>query len=196
MHSRSSGRDAFGIALDAAFAAVAEAVAGLDCAAPRVVIDGRSGSGKTTLAERLVADWPRAGETPQLVALDSLYPGWDGLEEGTRLAHEWLLVPHTAGIEGRWRRFDWAAQAFAEPHVVAPDRPLVIEGSGALTPAAAALAHVAVWVDAPEASRRDRALERDGDTYAPHWDRWAAQEVRHIESHGPRSLAHLVFELP
>ncbi|GAB3271864.1 nucleoside/nucleotide kinase family protein [Microbacterium lacusdiani] len=195
MSSRSSAAESFPSAHDAAFRAVATAVARLDVAAPRVLIDGRSGSGKTTLAARLSAEWPRAGERPQLVALDSLYPGWDGLEEGTRLAHEWLLVPHAAGIEGRWRRFDWDVQAFAEPHVVAPDRPLIVEGSGALTPAAAGLAHVAVWVDAPEPSRKARALERDGDTYAPHWDRWAAQEARHIETHDPRALADLVFDL-
>ncbi|WP_203135314.1 hypothetical protein [Microbacterium sp. JZ31] len=172
------------------------AVAALDVSAPRVLIDGRSGSGKTTLASRLVREWPRAGEKPQLIALDSFYPGWDGLAEGTRLAHEWLLVPHAEGVEGRWRRFDWEAHAFAEPHPVAPRRPLIVEGAGALTPAAAGLAHVVVWVDAPEPSRRARALERDGDTYAPHWERWAAQEVRHIETHDPRALAHLVFDLP
>ena len=33
-----------------------------------------------------------------------------------------------------------------------------------------------VWVDAPTALRKERALSRDGETYAPHWDRWAAQE--------------------
>lgn len=196
MPSRSNPPDSFAAAHDAAFGELCGAVARLDVAAPRILIDGRSGSGKTTLAARIVEEWPRAGERPQLVALDSLYPGWDGLAEGTRLAHEWLLVPHVARIEGRWRRFDWDVQAFAESHVVAPGLPLVIEGSGALTPAARPLVHVAVWVDAPEESRRRRALDRDGDAYAPHWDRWAAQEVAHIAAHDPRALADLAFDLP
>ena len=35
-----------------------------------------------------------------------------------------------------------------------------------------------VWVDAPEEVRRERAMARDGDVYAPWWDVWAAQEHR------------------
>ncbi|WP_345750422.1 hypothetical protein [Microbacterium rhizophilus] len=196
MPSRSSAPDPFAEALDAAAASLAAAVARLDIVAPALVIDGRSGGGKTTLARRLAADWPRMGEEPQLVALDSFYPGWDGLAEGTRLTREWLLAPHAAGIAARWRRFDWDVQAFAEEHVVAPQRPLIVEGSGALTPAARPLVQLAVWVDAPRESRRARALERDGDTYAPHWQRWAAQEESHIAAHDPRGLADLVFDLP
>lgn len=196
MPSRSSEADAVTTALENAFARISDAVARVEAAAPVVVIDGRSGSGKTTLARRLVVEWPRAGEEPQLVALDSFYPGWDGLEEATRLTREWLLIPHRARIEGRWRRFDWRALAFDETHVVAPDRPLVVEGAGALTSAAAELADLTVWLDAPEESRRSRALERDGDTYAPHWERWAAQEIAHIRAHDPRAVADLAFELP
>ncbi|MEO8095730.1 MAG: hypothetical protein ABI632_12485, partial [Pseudolysinimonas sp.] len=41
---------------------------------PVVLIDGRSGAGKTTLARELA---PLVGA--QLVSLDDVYPGWDGL---------------------------------------------------------------------------------------------------------------------
>ena len=34
-----------------------------------------------------------------------------------------------------------------------------------------------VWLEAPEGLRRERALSRDGQTFAPHWERWAAQEA-------------------
>lgn len=172
------------------------AVAALQSAAPVILIDGRSGGGKTTLAERLVSGWPRSGERPQLVALDSFYPGWDGLAEGTRLTHDWLLTPHAAGVEARWRRFDWEAHAFAEEHVARADRPLVVEGAGALTQAARGLVDLAVWVDGPEVARRRRALARDGDSYVPYWDRWAVQEDAHIARHDPRTVADLVFDLP
>ncbi|MBY0688005.1 hypothetical protein K5S26_05565 [Microbacterium marinilacus] len=175
---------------------MAEAVSRLESDAALIVIDGQSGGGKTTLARRLVDEWPRAGETPQLVELDSFYPGWDGLTEGTRLTHEWLVAPHAAGEVGRWRRFDWDALVFAERHEVDPQRPLIVEGSGALTSEGAVLADLTVWVEAPEASRRRRALDRDGDAYEPHWERWAAQERRHLATHDPRAVAELVVRLP
>ena len=53
----------------------------VDASNPVVVIDGRSGAGKSTLARLLVDTWPLPGLV-QLVALDSIYPGWDGLSSG------------------------------------------------------------------------------------------------------------------
>ena len=67
-------------------------------------------------------------------------------------------------------------RARAAPIAVDAGPHLVLEGCGALVPPAAAFAAVRVWVDAPTEVRKERALSRDGETYAPHWDRWAAQE--------------------
>ena len=33
-----------------------------------------------------------------------------------------------------------------------------------------------IWADSPDDVRRKRALDRDGGTYEPFWDQWAAQE--------------------
>lgn len=160
-----------------------------------VVIDGRSGAGKSSLAEMLVAQWPLPGPA-QLVALDALYPGWDGMDAGVELARRDIAEPFARGEDGRYRRWDWAASRYAEEHVVASDRALILEGCGALTPAIAGLAQVRVWVQSPDAARKARALERDGDTFAPHWDRWAAHEERHIARDDPRGLADLVVTVP
>lgn len=156
-----------------------------------VLIDGRSGAGKTTLA-RIVAD--RLGAT--LLALDSLYPGWDGLADGAEQVLTGVLMPRAEGRAGVWRRWDWTAGRPAESHVVPADVPLVIEGSGVLTRASRALSDVQVWVDSPESSRRRRALDRDGDTYRPHWERWAAQEEDHVRHHDPASLAGIIVAVP
>lgn len=192
--SRSSA-DPVAAALDAAATRLAAAVTEVAASNPVVLLDGRSGAGKSSLARALVSRWPIAGRV-QLVALDSLYPGWDGLEEGVSLARENILMPHARGVIGVWQRWDWEAEAPAEAHAVDPSLPLIVEGVGILTPATARLGDVRVWLESPAASRRHRALARDGAAYRPHWERWARQEQRHVQLNQPMNLATLVFDIP
>lgn len=151
----------------------------------RYLIDGRSGSGKSELATAIAADWPEL----QLVHLDDLYPGWDGLEEGSG---------QVAGIltDGRWRAWDWATGAPGQWHDLDLRRPILIEGMGALTRASRPLADVALWVELDDSARRERALRRDGELYAPHWDRWAAQEAALIAQENPLGLADEIVPGP
>lgn len=167
----------------------------VDASNPVVVIDGRSGAGKSTLARLLVDTWPLPGLV-QLVALDSIYPGWDGLSEGAEVARRDILMPHARDTIGVWRRHDWETGESAEAHAVDPSLPLIVEGSGVLTPESRRLCDIAVWVDAPDTSRKRRALDRDGDLFRPHWDRWAAQEATHLAVHRPHENASLVVSLP
>lgn len=153
--------------------------------AARILIDGRSGSGKTTLARVVGALAP----TTQVIGLDEIYPGWDGLREGADRAFTDIIRPHAEGRWASWREWDWALSRPGAARTVDPARPLLIEGAGLLTIASAALGDVRVWVDAPSDERRRRALLRDGETYAPHWERWARQEEEHLADHAPESLA-------
>ncbi|MDE0546939.1 hypothetical protein [Microbacterium sp. C7(2022)] len=172
-----------------------DAIGELGATNPAVIIDGRSGAAKSTLARLLVARWPQAGRV-QLVALDSLYPGWDGLAEGVAVAREHVLRPHARGLIGVWQRWDWERAEPAEAHAVDPSLPLIVEGVGILTPETARLADVRVWLESPATSRRERALRRDGETYRPYWERWARQEARHVAQNDPSALASLVFAIP
>jgi uridine kinase len=151
--------------------------------APRVLIDGRSGSGKTELARAIVDARPEF----QLVRLDDLYPGWDGLDEGSR------EVPSILE-KLRWRAWDWQRAEPGDWHSLDAERPILIEGVGAVSRASRYLADAAVWVDLDAARRKRRALERDGDTFAPHWDQWAREELRFIRREEPRSLADLIVD--
>ncbi|MGP3536500.1 hypothetical protein ACTU3I_17015 [Microbacterium sp. RD1] len=171
------------------------AVRAVAAANPVVLVDGRSGAGKTTFARELAARWPQRGRV-QLVALDDVYPGWDGLRDGVDYACSTILAPHARGVVGVWERWDWSTSERAEAHAIDPSLPLIVEGSGLLTPVTARLADVRVWLDAPVASRRARALTRDGDAYRPHWERWAAQEDRHVADDEPLSHASLTVALP
>ncbi len=156
--------------------------------APRpdiVLVDGRSGSGKTELARAIVQQKPEL----QLVRMDDLYPGWSGLQAGSQHVHDFVI----ADAVRRWQRWDWADDAPAEWHVLDQNRPILIEGCGALSRANRALAAHAVWVELDEPTRRARVLERDGDSWIERWDDWAAQEQDFIDHENPRDLADTVI---
>lgn len=181
--------------LTAATERVREAVIAVAASNPVVLIDGRSGAGKSSLAARLIRAWPL--RTPvQLLALDSIYPGWDGLQRGAEIAYDEVLVPHGRGRLGTWRRWDWELAEEAESHAVDPALGLIVEGCGVLTMASSAVADVTVWVDGPASSRRTRALRRDGEGFRSHWDMWAAQEEEHIARDAPQGLATLTVTVP
>ncbi|MFZ7088218.1 ATP-binding protein [Curtobacterium sp. RRHDQ10] len=179
---------------------------------PVVLVDGRSGTGKTTLAGGLAA-----ALGAELVHLDDVYPGWDGLRAaadavvrdvlgGSRtsagrgsedLADEPVppQVPEPTPRPG-WRRYDWGAGLQAEWHALDPTRPLVVEGCGALSRGAAPRATLRIWLDGEDATRRRRALDRDGAVFAREWERWAAQERAFIREEDPMSLADRLLHLP
>jgi uridine kinase len=160
--------------LQSALAAVAKAARR---ASPRdgrtgvIAVDGRSGAGKTSLAAGL-----RVELGSPVVALEDLYGGWDGLERGVDLLVSEVLEPLSAGRAARVPRYDWGAAAWGSPWVLEPPAVLIVEGVGAGARRAAAYASVLVWMEGPASVRKKRALDRDGETFAPHWDVWAAQE--------------------
>ena len=142
--------------------------AGATRAVPVVTIDGYSGSGKSTLAAalaRLVAGW-------QVLHLDDWYPGWDGLEAGVGIARR-IAADLRAGRASSYEAWDWE-HGITGATIRVPLAPTIIEGCGAIE----AEADLSVWIADPgEEERRTRALARDGQTYAPHWQRWADQDL-------------------
>jgi cytidylate kinase len=154
-----------------------------------VLIDGGSGSGKTTLAMELATAMATAGRPVHRIGLDEFYPGWDGLAAASAMVVDDVLHPSDPG----YVRWDWVADRPANRVRLAAAEDLLIEGCGALTPGSAAHATLTLWLERPPAARKVRALARDGDSFAPHWEQWAAQERRHWRTHHPRELADLLL---
>jgi hypothetical protein len=156
-----------------------------------VAIDGRSGAGKTSLAAAL-----RAELGAPVVTLEDLYGGWDGLERGIDLLVSEVLAPLSVGRAARVPRYDWVRAAWGTPWLLAPPELLIVEGVGAGARRAAAYESVLVWIEAPASVRKKRALDRDGETFAPHWDAWAAQEDAMLAREHTPDRASLVIGTP
>jgi uridine kinase len=147
---------------------------------PIVLIDGGSGSGKSTLAGALAV---LLGA--ELVHLEDFYPGWDGLDAASTQLFEEILTSPTP----RWLGWDWDLNRPTDWHPVSRTLPIVIEGSGALSQRNREAATFGIWVELDEPTRRQRALRRDGQRYAPHWNRWAVQERAFAERERPAEMA-------
>ena len=169
-----------------------------------VLIDGRAGAGKTTLAEALAnrlrlddapagADHARTTATVGSLAMDDLYAGWDGLPGVGRELHEQVVRPLADGVRPRIRPWDWHRDRRAPARALPVADVLLVEGVGSWSTPLARWVSLLVWVEAPTEQRRERALARDGDGFAPHWDAWAAAEERVHLREGTRAHADVVF---
>lgn len=157
--------------------------------APTFLIDGPSGSGKTTLAQQIEAHWNSAVKL-QVIHMDDLYPGWHGLGRGSMHALR-MLQDRSRGEDTHWQRYDWTSGSLAEWHSIDAREPLLIEGCGSSPTGAHELSQVRLWLDAPLAIRKQRALSRNGENFAEHWIEWDKQFTEYCLVHNPQASATL-----
>lgn len=154
-----------------------------------VLVDGRSGAGKSEWVARSAA---YVGFV--VLSLDDLYPGWDGLDAGHLRAFQQVIVPWSRGERARVATWDWARGVAGAVIEIDPEANVVIEGCGALSKLTASHATHRYWLEADSEVRKQRALERDGEMFAPHWTRWALQEDRFYSTHRSWELADSVVQ--
>lgn len=152
-------------------------------------IDGLAGSGKTTFAAALAAHLDAV-----VVHLDDLYDGWSGLAAGIGLARHQVQLPLRPGSSLELPRFDWSSGTYAAPTHVVVNHALVLEGVGACAAELRPYLDVLIYLDAPEATRRTRALSRGGEDFEAHWDDWARQESQYLATDRPREYADIVYD--
>jgi anthranilate synthase component 1/para-aminobenzoate synthetase len=141
-----------------------------------IAIDGRSGAGKTTLAVELAARL-RVHHKVSLFHLEDIYPGWNGLAAGVERYVSTVLTPLSRGEAATWISWDWEKHYDGDSRVTLPAEIVIVEGVGAASAEARPLLSAVIWAESPDDVRRTRALDRDGATYEPYWDQWAAQET-------------------
>ena len=160
---------------------------------PIVLIDGRSGSGKSTFAKALQNRLFQLGETaPRVVHMDSLYNGWNGLDAGSDYLLRFVLGPVLAGKTASWQEFDWAAgERSGAWREFEGGTPLIVEGCGALSAAAADFAHLKIWLVADAVTRKQRWNSREPSEHEKYWAIWAAQEEDFYAREKSAALADL-----
>ena len=151
-----------------------------------VAVDGPSGAGKSTFADHLAGVLAGA----PTVRSDDFRVPWDADPltwwEPLRAA---VLDPLRAGRPAVLRRYDWRRDAYGPEEEIPPPPVLIVEGVGAAW--AGSPAACRIWLDAPRALRRARALDRDGPEHAGAWERWAARETGFFAADGTESRCDL-----
>ncbi|WP_394940182.1 aminodeoxychorismate synthase component I [Psychromicrobium sp. YIM B11713] len=158
-----------------------------------IAIDGRSGAGKTSLALEL-ASLLREHREVSLFHLEDVYPGWNGLAAGVDRYVQTVLTPLNEGRDARWISWDWQNHFDGAVRETAAAPIVIVEGVGVAHSSAAAFLDVVIWVHAADSVRKERALARDGENYAPYWDRWAAQETELLIQHDPAETAAILVD--
>jgi hypothetical protein len=114
------------------------------------------------------------------VRVDEAIPGWRGLRRGAGTLGVSLVEPRARGGVGVVHRWDWVADRAGADAWIPPGAPMVIDGCGAFLAGRGRGDAVRVWLDAPYAERRDRALSRDRGAFDPYWEGWEADWRRYL----------------
>ena len=164
---------------------------------PILLIDGRAAAGKTRLANQLAeAVFQADKQLPKIIHMDDLYPGWEGLREGSNYLTQQILAPLSFGKAASWQIWDWKLGergSGSEPgngwREFDGGNLLIIEGCGALSRQAAELTQLSVWVEVEPAIRKERFSNRDGNVFDGFWGIWAAQEDEFYQTESSPKLA-------
>lgn len=125
-------------------------------------------------------------------------PDWDGVER-TRLVEE-VLIPFRRGVEGRFRRYDWALLQLGEPEPIPSGEILAVDLIGLFHPEALPHLDVTVWCEVELHTATERGMRRDAALGRDHerlWrEVWVPNERDFDARFAPRATAEIRFPLP
>lgn len=132
--------------------------------------------------------------------MDDLYPGWEGLEAGSQYLLSKILKPFSAGKEASWQQWDWVAgrRGGTDPgngwRSLEPNGLLIVEGCGAGSREALALADYSVWIESSHEIRKMRFNQRDNGLFASKFELWSAQEDAFYSENDTKTLCDAIIQ--
>ena len=167
---------------------------------PVILIDGRAGSGKSHFAAQLKQElFALSHPVPKVIAMDELYPGWEGLQSGANYLVDNILTPLSKNQPALWQQWDWSKNQRGGDDVgngqrsFEGDNALIVEGCGSLSLRSKPFANLSIWIERPQIERKQAIKQRDGNKFDPYWDIWFSQEEEFYLANSSSSLADLLL---
>ena len=165
---------------------------------PIVLIDGRAGSGKSTFAMLLQDQvFQETKQSPKVIHMDDLYPGWQGLAQGSLYLVEHILKPLKLSGKAQWQRWDWANEKRGGPDPgngwkqFDGENMIIVEGCGSVTAQSAELSDLTIWIEAERQTRKQRFEARDRGVFSNFWASWSSQEDEFFQDQHSEQLCQL-----
>jgi uridine kinase len=161
---------------------------------PIVLIDGRAASGKSQFAKDLAEAFFQVDrQAARTIHMDDLYPGWNGLAEGSVYLLTNILLPLANSRSANWQVWNWRKnhRGAEEPgngrREFSGGTLLIVEGCGSISRLSFEHSDFQVWIDADDRERKERFSLRDQGI-------WSAQEDEYYEKEKSKQLAQLIVQ--
>lgn len=168
---------------------------------PIVLIDGRAASGKSQFAKDLSEAYFQVDkQAARVIHMDDLYPGWNGLAEGSVYLLTNILLPLANSRSANWQVWNWRKnhRGAEEPgngrREFAGGTLLIVEGCGSISRLSSTNSDFQIWIDADDAARKERFSKRDSGKFDEYFGIWSAQEDEYYEREKSKQLAELIIK--
>ena len=168
---------------------------------PIVLIDGRAASGKSQFAKDLAEAFFQVDrQAARTIHMDDLYPGWNGLAEGSVYLLTNILLPLANSRSANWQVWNWRKnhRGAEEPgngrREFSGGTLLIVEGCGSISRLSYEHSDFQVWIDADDKERKERFSLRDQGKFDEYFGIWSAQEDEYYEKEKSKQLAQLIVQ--
>ena len=168
---------------------------------PIVLIDGLAASGKSQFAKDLAEAFFQVDrQAARTIHMDDLYPGWNGLAEGSVYLLTNILLPLASSRSANWQVWNWRKnqRGAEEPgngrREFSGGTLLIVEGCGSISRLSYEHSDFQVWIDADDKERKERFSLRDQGKFAEYFGIWSAQEDEFYEREKSKQLAQLIVQ--